>query len=310
MMVILEGSDQAGKTTLAKQLLARLGDGWEYHHEGPPPPGGEANHYAKMVLLDRQVVLDRSHLGEMVYGPCCRGKAALTPLQVSVLNRIVAGRGGFVIWCDPPLGLIKARWKEDVTEKKPLKQLCFIHDTWNYVLRGAARELPVIRYTATTPAEGVDFVERIISRICASAALGTQAGAINIKGYGSHRARMILVGEKVNPRATWLGLPFDQGASSEFLHGQLLARNIQEKDLYFVNVDRLEEERDDQETLPFLMFRNPMAKIVALGKIAGAGLRRLGFCPAYDLPHPQSWVRFHSKEKNQYGKMLREVYDA
>ena len=69
--LVIEGPDGAGKTTLAQALCA---SGYAYRHEGPPPPTVPALRYYAGILarLEQPTLLDRFHLGELVYGPIVR----------------------------------------------------------------------------------------------------------------------------------------------------------------------------------------------------------------------------------------------
>ncbi len=88
-LIILEGADLVGKTTLASLFVSR---GYYLHHEGPPPSGVTAcEHYSqvveKLVAAHEDVVIDRFHLGEIVYGICAERGSSVTPRQIRALEQ-------------------------------------------------------------------------------------------------------------------------------------------------------------------------------------------------------------------------------
>lgn len=64
-MIIIEGADAVGKTTLAKRLAEKLG--YEYRHMTKPPEGFDY-FYGFTDAVKSGVVQDRFHLGQLVYG--------------------------------------------------------------------------------------------------------------------------------------------------------------------------------------------------------------------------------------------------
>ena len=72
-MIILEGPDNAGKTTLAEELSARLG--WPVRHSGGPVKDyQDINSRMVRVRLSKNVIWDRvPAISEHVYGPILRG---------------------------------------------------------------------------------------------------------------------------------------------------------------------------------------------------------------------------------------------
>lgn len=110
--IIIEGPDGTGKTTLAKALCE--GAGYAYRHEGPPPAGVTAyQHYAGILdRLEQPTLLDRFHLGELVYGPLLRGKSGLSAIDARALQVLVEAFNVQVILCMPPLPVALANWQE------------------------------------------------------------------------------------------------------------------------------------------------------------------------------------------------------
>lgn len=109
IVIVLEGSDGAGKTTVAKNLeriYSNMGHDVVMWHFGPHSPDktsieeyfeplaewwdehGEDHHYV--------LIIDRFHLGEKVYGPLMRGASRMSDDEQdaidNLLNKIYALR--------------------------------------------------------------------------------------------------------------------------------------------------------------------------------------------------------------------------
>lgn len=86
-LVIIEGPDGAGKTTLSRNISQAFGHA--YFHEGPPPQDVAPRDYYKTRLFELMLeafarvpgraVVDRFALGDRVYGPILRGEDRLGP---------------------------------------------------------------------------------------------------------------------------------------------------------------------------------------------------------------------------------------
>lgn len=95
-LVLLEGPDSVGKTTLAEAIRARYGESnTDYIHLGYVKGGREmfrANYLAlwrasKMMSMGKVVVMDRGWMSENVYAAIYRGKADL-PFEAAMFDRV------------------------------------------------------------------------------------------------------------------------------------------------------------------------------------------------------------------------------
>jgi thymidylate kinase len=95
-LVLIEGCDGAGKTTLA-QAIARI-DGAEVRHSPVTPPSIDLlTWYHGILSQPGPLILDRCFLSEAVYGPLYRGRSRLTAADVTQLTRHVIERNGVFV---------------------------------------------------------------------------------------------------------------------------------------------------------------------------------------------------------------------
>ena len=103
-MIIIEGSDQTGKTTLARKLSERIalqlhGDdkSWEriYRHMGRPPD--DFDHVSGYVDQVGPVVWDRFHLGALVYGKILRNGGCPSSKEMLWVQRYLRWQGAIVV---------------------------------------------------------------------------------------------------------------------------------------------------------------------------------------------------------------------
>lgn len=300
MMIVLEGPDGAGKTTLAR-LLAEVG-GLTYVHHGPPT-GPPFNAY-QAALHQENVVIDRLFHGELVYGPALRGASQLDDIQVQYLELEAQKAGAVVVWCvcDPKV-LLRRR-------------LAFYqkHDAWDlsgrYQHVMGFSQLPRVLYDSSS--EEPEEVARSVL-ILASHYLTTR-----YRGVGNPNAEVALVGERLSGQlpppgdAAWTNgsvfthmRPFDRSRSGRYLM-ECLWRwpSYHPSRFYLTNAYKDHLEEDDGEELVAELARIPQT--VALGEQAAERLREVGRDPVV-VPHPQYWSRFHHHDRSGYAQRLQEA---
>lgn len=112
-LIILEGPDCCGKTTLAKQLINKFVESIylhsTYHKDFDNAGlmlryGEEMIRQAKLnIELGNTVILDRCWLSDHVYGSVLRGKA-LTQDAMFAFTKLVAELNPFFVFCISDLG--------------------------------------------------------------------------------------------------------------------------------------------------------------------------------------------------------------
>jgi thymidylate kinase len=121
--ILLEGANGSGKSTLAKLLKINM-VGWsiktlDYR---------DTDHfmrYLQAYSLHKETIFDRGHLSEVVYANLFRNGHSFSEQELYLLDEYTA-RKGTVLFCNPPLAIIKERVKnatypkhirEDVLER-------------------------------------------------------------------------------------------------------------------------------------------------------------------------------------------------
>lgn len=290
MLIIVEGADKTGKTTLCNEISRKFG--YTYHHFGAPGPD-PAKEYAEFLInLDKPAVCDRFYYGELVYGPLLRGKSLITKLQQTVLERLCRFQGAWLIHADPPLEIISARLKQLGDPLISKKQNTAAYYAFRDILRNSS--LPKFNYNSHEySAEEFVMINRSMLNVYAKP-------DNTLTGIGTiEKPEIILVGDSLNKNVTWMGLPFDAGSCSEYLDYCLRSSGIREEEIYIVNSITV--------TLGELNYLDAAeAKVVALGAKASIKLNSLNI-PHVAIPHPQYWKRFHSREQHTYIKMLNKA---
>lgn len=115
-MIVVEGPDNSGKSTLVEQLTKKFNLIQLVHYKKGPPQNVEDNFRNSKYIIDKvislhskRLIVDRlSLIGESIYGPICRGK----DLWVSDFERkqklinSLNVLDPFFIYCRPPSSVV------------------------------------------------------------------------------------------------------------------------------------------------------------------------------------------------------------
>lgn len=108
-MIILEGPDNAGKTTLGERLATALGATF-IHSERPPKESSDNDliEHAVLQVEPRRIIMDRNYLvSELVYGTVLRGGPALgRERHLKLMNDMLELGHILIIYCRPPADTI------------------------------------------------------------------------------------------------------------------------------------------------------------------------------------------------------------
>lgn len=125
-LVLLEGLDRTGKSTVAAYFETL---GFEKIHMSAPPKGTTPDQYMQEMVdllqtaATRDIVLDRTHYGELVWPQIYGRKPLLDEEMIDALREIEDSVGVQRIWMtDDDL---KAHWQRCIDNKEPLDKAQF-----------------------------------------------------------------------------------------------------------------------------------------------------------------------------------------
>lgn len=114
MIIIIEGPDGSGKTTLANQLSRQTG--YKIIHRTRPKTEEEKaimmDEYLQIIRSRENVIFDRSWYSEMVYGPVMRDASVISYSQMYDLERRLMKVGAMIIYCTDAKPVLWARCQE------------------------------------------------------------------------------------------------------------------------------------------------------------------------------------------------------
>lgn len=144
MIILVEGPDNTGKTTLARAFESR---GFHYVHNGVPDEGRNlfADYGYQLVRSAlghfKDVVIDRLYLSEFVYGNAVRGSSGITLHQVDLLTSVLSELGGKLVLCSAPWERCRALWQsrlgvEYIKDEDRLKSVFMAYQRMGEMMAG------------------------------------------------------------------------------------------------------------------------------------------------------------------------------
>ena len=297
-VIIIEGPDGGGKTTLAGALqvasrsAGMFGHGLSYVHQGPYRGDPLVD---TIRLLERKenrgaVIADRLHIGEQVYGPVYRGKDKLGSAGRRMLERYLLARGTVVVLALPPFAVAHLAWfARKATGGEMFPDESGFRAVYDGFARSIRTHLPVRFFDHTS---GRDPVTPLVAWIAE-----TFEGQLGLRP--EHEAmndpKTLLVGEAPGSNQIAGAAPFTaRGGCSEWLAQQLDAVGVREDRLAWVNARDARGRTTKSDLARRLRDAGQLRRTIALGKVAHEWcLANIGILQTFTTTsHPQHHKRF------------------
>lgn len=148
MIIIIEGPDGSGKTTLAEKLSRQTG--YPVVHRSQPKTEEEKKQmlasYLGAIETGKNIIFDRCWYSEMVYGPVMRDESVISYPEMYFIEEKLTKHGALIIYCtDKPKTLWRRatkRGEDYITDFDTFEQICLNFD----VLMSVPHLVPVVKY--------------------------------------------------------------------------------------------------------------------------------------------------------------------
>ena len=308
MLIILEGADAVGKTTVANDLVKAAYDRGIMKvvrlAAGPPTPGLTAIElYENALLPYRDAILDRStlviadrwHLGELVYGPLLRGGSLLGEDEMEHIELMLDALGAarYIVTVKNP-GDLEARYMARGDALVSLTQTLEINRWYVYWRAGDQNRSNRWRLLRSP----VDEITALLIIDIAMARTDLVSKLAEHPTYiGPPQPRALFVGDVPNgwkdgDPPVLAFVPMD-GNSASYLMNSMRLGNV--TDVGLVN--------SADADLGSLWVDLGTPHVLALGKRAAARLLRASV-PYALTNHPQWKRRFRHKDQALYAEIL------
>lgn len=341
-ILILEGPDCAGKTTLARYLEKEHGAIYLHHGWSPRYDVGRRffaslRRAGRLAAEGKLVVIDRLWLSADAYGSIYRG-ASDVPRRGRMLQRLALKYAAVTVLCVPPVeAVVEAHRRE---KKKRAEMYDDVRAVAEWYARLTAGRGPIGKrdcygdllaepgaligkrrahfttYDWTVDGHDLAFVAEELFDLLylardAQASAGLNPRYTNFAGH-SGTARALMIGDRPGPRASAIRWPFMSGEERTGCSGwfaeKLTRAGIYEEDLAWVNAypDDLREDRLKN----WLSLKWDL--IVPLGTNACERLARIGQIdnPVLLLEHPQYRKRFRVKSPGYLTPLAQRLYEG
>jgi len=300
-VIILEGPDGGGKTTLAKKLEAM---GFKYEHEGPPPANTDLISYYlerlnRAIESSHNTVFDRLWLGERVYGPTARCLDRIGHEGQKLFMRLHNSKSIVQFICLPPWNTVEENYttkiKDPTDYLKSLDKLQRVYQIYDTLARHY--QWKVFNYR-------LNSVSQVIIETVTIKDVTLPKGTI-----GSCSAKYLFIGDR--PNHEYIDVPFFAlNGSSGYLNKAIEIAGIKEEDLALSNVCSPQGKIHLLESM--LQSLPNLEKIFLMGNVAHEWFLKNGDMSSklnvktFSLQHPSYLKRFHGNNPQVMAEAIQK----
>ncbi len=152
-IIVLEGCDGVGKTTVAAALASAYG--YTTVHSGRTPDGMDlAGRYHEILGRPGILVLDRCFISELVYGPLRHGRSRISTAEAASLATAIAERDGVLVHLTGRPEEIVARLQTRDGQSPSLREIRELLEAYANVFAALAGVVPIV---AADPSRWVEM---------------------------------------------------------------------------------------------------------------------------------------------------------
>lgn len=299
MLIVIEGLDRTGKTTLARGLADRYK--LEYRHFDKPEQH-PLDEYVRPIERPVRAVFDRYHVGESVWPEIFKRSSEFDATMMLYVDLVLRARGAVLVHAVRDVYEIIYACRVD---EEPIddRQVLLASTLFRNRVHSSAALLPAIEWSLGDHAAQ----EHVIKQAKIRWARAERVNDVTHRWIGNEEPDVLLVGDQVGPGSNGWTLPFVPygNTSGHFLFSEL------RRDVKFTrNIAVCNSLQPDgsPEKVRELWEAMECPDVIALGNQAHAQLARDGFGSVPVVPHPQYVRRF--LRRNGAGWYLREIKEA
>lgn len=295
-IIILEGPDGAGKSTMAAILAEK---GYQRQNFGVPPEeiqGDEEQLFRffldpliKAEVAGGRYVFDRLHLSDRIYAPLMRGGTAMTYRAEALIERYTEAIDAQIVICLPPRREAFQNWlkRKEIEYVPNAKTYHLIYNSYVKLLFNAKRNRHFVWYDYT----------RHFATSMVNALVGLSGLPLNQNMVGSQKPRFLFICDEPG---TWLPLMTTRGYPGWFFN-TLQEAGYQEHEMAFVNTNGADGQVERA------LSRLGKVHVITLGGVANDIVVNKTDILPYPLDHPLEAMDFTGSKRLMYTAQLKNI---